>query len=78
MLIEGETGQVLSYAGLVYLLPVVLFFVGYGAGSALQKGAGISALCGGILFAAGIVGAILFSHQMKRKNSVPFEITKKL
>lgn len=78
VLIEGETGQVLGYAGLVYLLPIVLFFIGYGAGSALQKGAGVSALCGGVLFAAGIVAAILFSREMKRKNSVPFEITKKL
>lgn len=78
VLIEGETGQVLGLAGLVYLVPVVLFFVGYGLGSALQKGAGVSALCGGILFAAGIVAAMLYSREMKRKNSVPFEITKKL
>ncbi|WP_125115285.1 SoxR reducing system RseC family protein [Agathobaculum sp. Marseille-P7918] len=78
VLIEGETGQVLGLAGLVYLVPVVLFFVGYGLGSALQKGAGVSALCGGVLFAAGIVAAMLYSREMKRKNSVPFEITKKI
>lgn len=78
VLIEGETGQVLGIAGLVYLVPVVLFFVGYGVGSLMQKGAGISALCGGVLFALGIVAAILYSHQMKRLNSIPFEITKVL
>lgn len=78
VLIEGETGQVLGIAGLVYLVPVVLFFVGYGVGSMLQKSAGVSALCGGVLFALGIAAAILYSHQMKRKNSIPFEITKVL
>ena len=78
VLIEGETGQVLGIAGLVYLVPVVLFFVGYGVGRMLQKGAGVSALCGGVLFALGIAAAILYSHQMKRKNSIPFEITKVL
>ena len=78
VLIEGETGQVLGIAGLVYLVPVVLFFVGYGVGSLMQKGAGVSALCGGVLFALGIVAAILYSHQMKRRNSIPFEITKVL
>lgn len=78
VLIEGETGQVLGIAGLVYLVPVVLFFVGYGVGSMLQKGAGVSALCGGVLFALGIAAAILYSHQMKRKNSILFEITKVL
>lgn len=78
VLIEGETGQVLGIAGLVYMVPVVLFFVGYGLGSVLQKGAGIAALCGGILFAAGIAAAMLYSREMKRKNNVPFEITKVL
>ena len=35
VLLEGETGRVLGIAVLVYLLPVVLFFIGYGAGSVL-------------------------------------------
>lgn len=78
VLIEGETGQVLGYAGLVYLVPVVLFFVGYGVGSMLHRGAGIAALCGGVLFAAGIAAAMLYSRRLKQRNQVPFEITKVL
>ena len=76
--IEGETGQVRGIAGLVYLVPVVLFFVGYGVGGALGLGAGLSALCGGVLFAAGIGAAMLYSRRMKARNHVPFEITKVL
>nr|WP_300185397.1 SoxR reducing system RseC family protein [uncultured Agathobaculum sp.] len=78
VLIEGETGQVLGIAGLVYLVPVVLFFVGYGMGSGLRWGAGLSALCGGVLFAAGIGAAMWYSRRMKARNHVPFEITKVL
>ncbi|MGI6180470.1 MAG: SoxR reducing system RseC family protein [Agathobaculum sp.] len=78
VLIEGGTGQVLGYAVLVYLLPVALFFIGYAAAGLAHAGAGVSALCGGILFAAGIIGAILYSRRMKQRNEIPFEITRKL
>lgn len=78
VLIEGETGQVLGYAGLAYLAPVVLFFIGYGVGGALHMGAAMAALCGGVLFAAGIGAAMWYSHRLKVRNHVPFEITKVL
>lgn len=78
VLLEGETGRVLGFAALVYLLPIFLFFVGYGVGSALKSGAGMSALCGGIAFALGILCAMWYSRQMKRKNDVPFDITRLL
>ncbi len=57
MLIEGETGRVLGLAALVYMLPLVLFFIGYAIGNAAGGGAS-GALVGGVLFALGIIGAI--------------------
>lgn len=78
VLLEGETGRVLGFAALVYLLPLILFFVGYGVGSLLQKGAGVSALCGGVMFALGILCAMWYSRQMKKKNDVPFSVTRLL
>ena len=51
VLLEGETRQVLGFAVLVYLLPLVLFFVGYGVGAGMKLGGGLSALIGGVLFA---------------------------
>ena len=78
VLIEGETGQVLGLAVLVYVLPIVLFFVGYALGSVLFTGAAAGALDGGVLFAVGILYAILYSRRMKARNEVPYEITKRL
>ena len=42
VLLEGETRQVLGFAVLVYLLPLVLFFVGYGVGAGMKLGGGLS------------------------------------
>ena len=78
VLIEGETGQVLGLAMLVYVLPIVLFFVGYALGSVLFTGAAAGALGGGVLFVLGILGAIWYSRRMKERNEVPYEITKRL
>lgn len=78
VLIEGETGQVLGFAMLVYLLPLVLFFIGYGIGGLLHAGGGMSALLGGILFLCGILGAVLHSRGMKRRGAIPFEIVRRL
>ena len=78
VLIEGETGQVLGLAMLVYVLPIVLFFVGYALGSVLFTGAGAGGLGGGVLFVLGILGAIWYSRRMKARNEVPYEITKRL
>lgn len=70
VLLEGETKQVLGFAVLVYLLPLVLFFVGYGVGAGMKLGGGLSALIGGVLFVVGILAAMWYSHKLKlRKRS---------
>ena len=65
VLLEGETKQVLGFAVLVYLLPLVLFFVGYGVGAGMKLGGGLSALIGGVLFIGGILAAMWYSHKLK-------------
>lgn len=77
VLLEGESGHLLGLAALVYMLPLVLFFVGYAIGSVTGGGAA-GALGGGVLFVIGIIGAILYSRKMKKNGEVPFEITHKL
>ena len=78
VLLEGETRQVLGFAVLVYLLPLVLFFVGYGVGAGMKLGGGLSALIGGVLFvnepitlrvalsSAAILGGIFFATAFRR------------
>ena len=78
VLIEGETGQVLGLAVLVYVLPIVLFFIGYALGSVLFEGGAAGAVGGGVLSIAGILYAIFYTRRMKARNEVPYEITKRL
>ena len=78
VLVEGETGQVLGLAVLVYVLPIVLFFVGYALGSVLFEGAAAAAACSGVLFVAGILGGVLYSRRMKQRREVPLAITRRL
>ncbi len=78
VLIEGETKQVLGLAGLAYMLPIVLFFLGFAVGAMFKKGEGVSALCGGICFVAGILAGVMYSRQMKKRNAVPYEITRRM
>lgn len=77
MLIEGETGRVLGLAALVYMLPLVLFFIGYAIGNAAGRRCGRCARRR-MLFALGIIGAIFYSRRMKQNGEVPFEITHRL
>ena len=63
---------------LVYLLPLVLFFVGYGVGAGMKLGGGLSALIGGVLFIGGILAAMWYSHKLKLRNEAPFAITERL
>lgn len=63
---------------LVYLLPLVLFFVGYGVGAGMKLGGGLSALIGGVLFVVGILAAMWYSHKLKLRNEAPFAITERL
>ncbi len=78
VLIEGETKKVLGLAGLMYMLPIALFFAGYAAGAAAGFNEGLSALCGGIGFAGGILLCVFYSRKMKKLDEIPYEITRRI
>jgi len=73
VLVESDSRSVLGAAALVYLLPIIGFFAGYGlsAGAAGPGIAGALALGGGAL---GLVPAVL----LDRHRPVRFEITRRL
>lgn len=73
--VESSTGGVLKAAVAVYLVPFVLFFLGYFICAAAQLSGGISAAVGGIGFAAGVLLAILLDRQVRRNRSITFCIT---
>ncbi len=73
--VESSTGGVLKAAVVVYLVPFLLFFLGYFLCAAAQLGGGISAAVGGIGFAVGVLLAVLLDRQVRRDRSITFCIT---
>jgi sigma-E factor negative regulatory protein RseC len=72
VLIEAQTGPVLAAAAVLYMLPLVLFFLGYLAGQLLW-GIGAAAACAA--FALGIAVAVLYDRRVAKKKKTVYTIT---
>ncbi len=72
VMIEAGTGPVLLAATVLYMLPLVLFFVGYLAGALLINN---GALPGCLAFAAGIGLAVLYDRLVLKKRETVYTIT---
>ena len=65
VIVRSDTGRVLKLAAMLYLMPLVLFFLGYflvPGGSGLRMGAG------GAAFAVGISICVFVSRNMKKND----------
>lgn len=67
VLISSESAPVLAAAGILYLLPVGLFILGYLVGMLLWEQ---GALAGCIAFAVGLLAAILYDRAVGKKRIV--------
>ncbi len=65
VIVRSETGRVLKLAAMLYLMPMVLFFLGY---FLMPGGEGARLICGGLAFAAGILFCMYVSRWMKKNN----------
>ena len=65
VIIRSETGRVLKLAAMLYLMPVVLVFVGY---FVMPGGETPRLIAGGLAFAVGIFACMCVSHSMKKNN----------
>lgn len=70
--LRSETGPVLKAAMVLYMMPLVLFFVGYGLAAALNMS---GALFGSLAFAASIVLIVMYDRRMAKKNNTIYTIT---
>ena len=70
--IQSESAPVLKAALVLYVLPLVLFFLGYGLGAWLNISPG---LLGGIGFCLGIGGVVLYDRRMARKDKTVYTIS---
>lgn len=70
--VESATGPVLKAAAVLYMLPLVLFFLGYLAGAVLfAKGA----LVGCLAFVLGIALVVLYDRRTGKKGETVYTIT---
>ena len=76
VLVESSTKRVLGFAAVVYLLPLILFFVGYFVGHALGFTEGLSIGTGGICFGVSLVITILVDRRVKATSQDMFSIVR--
>lgn len=69
--VEAKTGPVLAAAAVLYMLPLVLFFLGCILGAIWN----LTLLAGGIGFAAGIVLVVLYDRLVAKKRTTVYTIT---
>lgn len=76
VLIESQSGKILTAAMIVYILPFILFFVGYfAAGSIFAVMEGSVPVIGGLIgFLLGIFGAIGWDRRAKKTKSLQFKM----
>lgn len=71
VVIKSETGPVMKAVGVFYVLPMVLFFLGYYLGTFLQAGG----IAGGLGFAMGIGLAVVYDRKVAQKDNTVHTIT---
>ncbi len=77
VVVEGSTRKVLGVAALVYVVPLICFFIGYAIGSAaLHWSDGMSGLLGLVLLVAGLIPALLYNRYAKKTGTLQYEIVR--
>ncbi len=71
VVIESKTGPVMKAVGVFYVVPLVLFFLGYYLGTFLGAGG----IAGGLGFALGIVLAVVYDRKVAQKENTVHTIT---
>ena len=72
VIIKSESAPVLKAAALLFMLPLGLFFLGYILGAELWQ---LGGLLGGLAFALGIAGAVLYDRLVMKKKNTVYTIT---
>ena len=71
VVIKSETGPVMKAVGVFYVLPLVLFFLGYYLGTFLNGGG----IVGGLGFFLGIGLAVVYDRKVAQKQKTVHTIT---
>ena len=76
--VEGEFRQVMSIAFIVYIIPLILFFVGFALAALCGLSEGTSSLAGIVGFVVGVLFSMKYNQYLTRKNRLSFTITQKI
>ena len=71
VVLRSSSRTVLKAAAMLYAVPVVLFFLGWGLG---ELAGGLPGLFGGLGFALGLLLALLYDRRIAKRKSVCYEI----
>jgi sigma-E factor negative regulatory protein RseC len=71
VLVRSESGPVLLGAAVLYMIPLLLFFVGYFVADALW---GLGALGGAVAFVVGIAAAVVYDRLVAKKQKAVYTI----
>lgn len=74
VVIESHTATVFKAAALVYVMPLVLFFLGYGLAAALGAGEGLCILVSFLALALGAGLMVLTQRRAREKDKISFDI----
>ena len=72
VVIQSESAPVLKAAAMLYMVPLGLFLLGYILGAELWQ---LGGLVGGLAFALGIVGAVMYDRLVMKKRNTVYTIT---
>ena len=70
--VRSETGPVLKAAAVLYMLPLVLFFAGYGLAAAMGLSGGLG---GSLAFLLSVALIVLYDRRMQKKDNTIYTIT---
>lgn len=73
VVVSSETAPVMKAVGVFYVLPMVLFFLGYWLGDVLWH---LGALMGCLGFAGGIALAVTYDRVFAKKHPITYTITR--
>lgn len=72
VVLQSDSGPVLKVAAVLYVSPLILFFLGYFLGSVFW---GMGGLTGCLAFAVGIGAAVAYDHRVLAKKKTIYTIT---
>ncbi len=76
VVVESSTSKMLHIVALVYLIPVVLFLLGYLIPALLSAGTAVRYTLAVLGFLAGIAVAVWYDRRLKQQGGLSFRIVR--